>query len=205
MKAENSNAKKIQEAAQNFYDDRSDKSFKVLYDILYPLFYNVVRRYYIKNDNDLIKDVLSKTFMIIYKRIGNHDGERPFFAYFYTILVNESLGELKKKSLMTPLSRLNAKKDVAKLFQNVEDEYDYMNIEENQEKLEIIVDVIKKLDYEHADLVIDKYLHGYKNPELLEKYGLDSLQTIKNWSHQGKKQEDQENYIKHKKKEMKQN
>ena len=81
--------KKAIEYAHEFIDTGSEKSFTKLFNLLYPYFRHILKKYYVK-DNDLVNDILSSTFESIYNSREKLEKDKNVFNYMYTIMVNHT-------------------------------------------------------------------------------------------------------------------
>jgi RNA polymerase sigma factor (sigma-70 family) len=167
----------VEEVAQEFILTGSEAAFTRLYNLLYNLFFGILKKRYIFNDDDLIHDVLSHTFIKIYTCRDKFIQGKSFFNYAYTILVNQSyarLNDIKR--------RRNHIKKLA-LFDYTNDvDYD----EDIAERYDRTLKAIKNMSWKYKDFLIDKFVNELTTYELMAKYNF-SYSDVKNRAQQGKR------------------
>ncbi|MBW3020868.1 hypothetical protein KY334_06235, partial [Candidatus Woesearchaeota archaeon] len=98
--------KSIQYLALNFIEKRDNKSFSDLIDRIKPGLTSYIFKYI--QDQDIINEVLSQTFISIWEKIDQYNTKYNFSTWAYAIAKNESLGQLRLSNKNLSHDKLSA-------------------------------------------------------------------------------------------------
>jgi RNA polymerase sigma factor (sigma-70 family) len=153
----------------NMYINGNNESLSVLYTKYWSLFKAVSKKYLCNNHDaeDLVHSVIERLLMMpLDKRVKNFYEVKSVSSFFYTVIKNASLDQLRKKKI----------KCVS---------LDFVDVSED----EILEN--KRLKYKHAGLssselfCLEEYLSG-KKPQQISQETSRSVSTIKNTLHNAK-------------------
>ena len=83
----------IQTIALEFIEKKDNKSFSNLIDRLKPGLSSFIYKYV--QDQDIINEVLSQTFISIWEKIDQYNSKYNFSTWVYAIAKNEALGQIR--------------------------------------------------------------------------------------------------------------
>ncbi|WP_087973745.1 RNA polymerase sigma factor [Oceanobacillus rekensis] len=139
-------------------------AFKKLYDMYVD--YSLRTAYAITKNNSDASDIVQETFIKVYRNINSYDTTKPFRAWFYQILVNESRRYMKRKS-----------KDAISI--ETEQLLDHLNHQlEKEPDFERLESAMEQLSDDHRTVLILKYLNGFSEKEISEVLALN-VNTVK--------------------------
>jgi RNA polymerase sigma-70 factor (ECF subfamily) len=173
--------KNIQKLAEDFILNKSDKSFKDLFERLKPGVSN--HCFLILKDIELAEDAFLNTMSKIWTKIDQYDLERGNFStWCYNIARNESLLLMKSRKRYlshqdSDLEFLSSKNTIGSLggFYTMEEDPKYaFYAEENKtdEVYESVLDEIRSLPELYRDIMIDREINGMKYKDIAEKYDI---------------------------------
>jgi RNA polymerase sigma-70 factor (ECF subfamily) len=176
-----SKEKNIQKLAEDFIVNKSDKSFKDLFERLKPGVSN--HCFLILKDIELAEDAFLNTMSKIWTKIDQYDLERGNFStWCYNIARNESLLLMKSRKRYlshqdSDLEFLSSKNTIGSLggFYVIEEDPRYaFYSEENKtdEVYESVLDEIRALPELYRDIMIDREINGMKYKDIAEKYDI---------------------------------
>jgi len=170
--------KKVEELGRSFSETRSEKDYTELFNLLRPYYKSILRKYYIKN-YIISDDIIADTFMILWNKIDTFDSKKPsFYNWLMTIMVNKAL-ETKAKEHRYAYNYLDTEEYSTDY---IEDSIDKMDMDKVKQ---FIIDTLEFFEHTDKELLIDKYINGYVNEELIEKYNIPNT-TLKNRLFNGK-------------------
>lgn len=148
-----------QQAFQKLYQLHVDYALRTAYAIS-------------KNKNDA-SDIVQETFIRVFRNIDSYDINRPFRAWLYRILINES-------------NRLLRKRTRSEVTIDSEQLLDYLGRQSTQSKpLDELDEAIDELEEHHKTVIILKYLNGFSEKEIAEILGLNQ-NTVKSRLYQAR-------------------
>ena len=165
----------IDELGLKFYKDRTNESFTEFYEYFHP----VINNYIWKNFPVLssrINEVKSGFFFATFTNIEQFKPDYSFSAWCSGILRNECLANFNRKARKGketlnrghyPIDE-NTFNDTI-MISNIEQ---WIEDEDTNFKLNILYRELNNLPPLYKDIMIDKYVNGLKNPELVVKYNL---------------------------------
>ncbi len=128
--------------------------------------YSLRTAYAITKNNSDASDIVQETFIKVYRNINSYDTTKPFRAWFYQILVNESRRYMKRKS-----------KDAISI--ETEQLLDHLNHQlEKEPDFERLESAMEQLSDDHRTVLILKYLNGFSEKEISEVLALN-VNTVK--------------------------
>jgi RNA polymerase sigma-70 factor (ECF subfamily) len=173
--------KNIQRLAEDFITQKTDKSFKNLFDRLRPGVLN--HCYLILKEQELAEDAFLNTMAKIWTKIEQYNDDRGNFStWCYNIARNESLLLLKSRKKYNSrtdieiefLSEKNTIGDMGGVY-NMEDDFNYafMGEENDMDAIyESVLSEIRELPDLYRDIMIDREINNMKYKDIAEKYGI---------------------------------
>ena len=173
--------KNIQRLAEDFITQKTDKSFKNLFDRLRPGVLN--HCYLILKEQELAEDAFLNTMAKIWTKIEQYNDDRGNFStWCYNIARNESLLLLKSRKKYNSrtdieiefLSEKNTIGNMGGVY-NMEDDFSYafMNEENDMDVIyESVLSEIRELPDLYRDIMIDREINNMKYKDIAEKYGI---------------------------------
>lgn len=173
--------KNIQRLAEDFITQKTDKSFKNLFDRLRPGVLN--HCYLILKEQELAEDAFLNTMAKIWTKIEQYNDDRGNFStWCYNIARNESLLLLKSRKKYNNrtdieiefLSEKNTIGDMGGVY-NMEDDFSYAFMSEENDMdaiYESVLSEIRELPDLYRDIMIDREINNMKYKDIAEKYGI---------------------------------
>jgi RNA polymerase sigma-70 factor (ECF subfamily) len=173
--------KNIQRLAEDFIAQKTDKSFKNLFDRLRPGVLN--HCYLILKEQELAEDAFLNTMAKIWTKIEQYNDDRGNFStWCYNIARNESLLLLKSRKKYNNrtdieiefLSEKNTIGDMGGVY-NMEDDFNYAFMSEENDMdaiYESVLSEIRELPDLYRDIMIDREINNMKYKDIAEKYGI---------------------------------
>jgi RNA polymerase sigma-70 factor (ECF subfamily) len=173
--------KNIQRLAEDFITQKTDKSFKNLFDRLRPGVLN--HCYLILKEQELAEDAFLNTMAKIWTKIEQYNDDRGNFStWCYNIARNESLLLLKSRKKYNNrtdieiefLSEKNTIGDMGGVY-NMEDDFNYAFMSEENDMdaiYESVLSEIRELPDLYRDIMIDREINNMKYKDIAEKYGI---------------------------------
>ena len=104
----------IQSLAIDFLEQKDNKTFSELIKRIKPLLISFIYKYV--KDQDMIKEVVSKTFISVWEKLDQYNKDYNFSTWVYAIAKNEALGQLRGQS--KTLSREKLTENHSKILKN---------------------------------------------------------------------------------------
>jgi RNA polymerase sigma-70 factor (ECF subfamily) len=173
--------KNIQRLAEDFITQKTDKSFKNLFDRLRPGVLN--HCYLILKEQELAEDAFLNTMAKIWTKIEQYNDDRGNFStWCYNIARNESLLLLKSRKKYNSrtdieiefLSEKNTIGDMGGVY-NMEEDFSYAFMSEENDMdviYESVLSEIRELPDLYRDIMIDREINNMKYKDIAEKYGI---------------------------------
>jgi RNA polymerase sigma-70 factor (ECF subfamily) len=173
--------KNIQRLAEDFITQKTDKSFKNLFDRLRPGVLN--HCYLILKEQELAEDAFLNTMAKIWTKIEQYNDDRGNFStWCYNIARNESLLLLKSRKKYNNrtdieiefLSEKNTIGDIGGVY-IMEDDFNYAFMSEENDMdaiYESVLSEIRELPDLYRDIMIDREINNMKYKDIAEKYGI---------------------------------
>lgn len=192
-----SKQKSYKQLGLEFYNKRTEKSYKELYDKVRPGLKSYV--WNILKDNEAVEDVLANTLLKLWTKIDQYKPEYQITTWLYRIAFNESLGyirERNKKYSLTSMQEFGIEVDstnslnetLSILLEDSEmkSEADFWE-EENElmSRYNLALKCINDLKPMYRDILADRLIGNMKYEDIADKYGVP-LQTVKNRIRRGK-------------------
>jgi len=192
-----SKQKSYKQLGLEFYNKRTEKSYKELYDKVRPGLKSYV--WNILKDNEAVEDVLANTLLKLWTKIDQYKPEYQITTWLYRIAFNESLGyirERNKKYSLTSMQEFGIEVDstnslnetLSILLEDAEmkSEADFWE-EENElmSRYNLALKCINDLKPMYRDILADRLIGNMKYEDIADKYGVP-LQTVKNRIRRGK-------------------
>jgi len=192
-----SKQKSYKQLGLEFYNTRTEKSYKELYDKVRPGLKSYV--WNILKDNEAVEDVLANTLLKLWTKIDQYKPEYQITTWLYRIAFNESLGyirERNKKYSLTSMQEFGIEVDstnslnetLSILLEDAEmkSEADFWE-EENElmSRYNLALKCINDLKPMYRDILADRLIGNMKYEDIADKYGVP-LQTVKNRIRRGK-------------------
>ena len=192
-----SKQKSYKQLGLEFYNTRTEKSYKELYDKVRPGLKSYV--WNILKDNEAVEDILANTLLKLWTKIDQYKPEYQITTWLYRIAFNESLGyirERNKKYSLTSMQEFGIEVDstnslnetLSILLEDAEmkSEADFWE-EENElmSRYNLALKCINDLKPMYRDILADRLIGNMKYEDIADKYGVP-LQTVKNRIRRGK-------------------
>ncbi|MDD5649200.1 MAG: RNA polymerase sigma factor [Candidatus Nanoarchaeia archaeon] len=104
----------IQSLAIDFLEQKDNKTFSELIKRIKPGLISFIYKYV--KDQDMIKEVVSKTFISVWEKLDQYNKDYNFSTWVYAIAKNEALGQLRGQS--KTLSREKLTENHSKILKN---------------------------------------------------------------------------------------
>jgi RNA polymerase sigma-70 factor (ECF subfamily) len=171
----------IQKLAENFINNKSEKTFKYLFERLRPGLLN--HCYLILKENDLAEDAFLSAMAKVYFKIDQYQQDKGNFStWCYNIGKNESLLIIKERKKYyshndTEMEFISAKNEIGDIggYYVMEDDStnSFFNDENKFEMIyEAVLEEIRDLPDLYRDIMIDRELHKMKYKDIAEKYDM---------------------------------
>jgi len=134
-------------------------AFTVFYNEIVDHFYSYLKSNFSISENN-IYDIISNTFVKIWNKLDTFDKEKwNFETWVWTILRNTTKDFFKKKneSVFSDFEYVDSDWETIKLEDKIKDESDYMDILENDYKLEQIKQAMNNLSPLEREIVFLRY------------------------------------------------
>jgi len=201
--------KSLQELGEEFFNDRTERSFTVVYHTLVPRLNRFISGY-LKSPQftqDDIDDCVSNTMTKIYLNIHQYNSYWNFSTWSYTIAKNEALKKISKTKKLKEISMFsldraagynnnsisnNGEWDVTKILKECVDDYIYrpnydnIDFDHSENLTKIILDEIKNMNPKYKEILWDREVNEMSYLDLANKYDLN-LNTLKVYIHKGRK------------------
>jgi RNA polymerase sigma-70 factor (ECF subfamily) len=173
--------KNIQKLAETFIVEKTEKSFKNLFDRLRPGILN--HCFLILKEQELAEDAFLNTMGKIWTKIEQYNDDRGNFStWCYNIARNESLLLMKSRKKYNNrtdleiefLSERNTIGDMGGIYTMEEDHSYAFGAEEDSldSVYEHVLNEIRELPDLYRDIMIDREIHNMKYKDIAEKYGI---------------------------------
>lgn len=171
----------IQTLALQFIQNKDNKNFKLLIERLKPGLLTFAFNF--TKDKDSSEEVVSRTFISIWKKIDQYNDKYNFSTWVYAIAKNHALGILRENSRNVSLEKLS--KNNSKLFQIYNPIYD-MDTEcvgANGEQLvqqlyDASISVIKELKEPYRTVMIEREINQKQLNDIADDLSWN-LSTVK--------------------------
>ena len=193
-----SKEKSYKQLGLEFYNNRTEKSYKALYDKVRPGLKSYVWK--ILKDNEAVEDVLANTLLKLWTKIDQYKPEYGITTWLYRIAFNESLGYIRERNKKYSLSTMeefgmevtsnnSLNENLAMLLEDAESmmtESDYWE-EENElmDRYNTALRCISNLKPMYRDILEDRLIGKMKYEDIASKHNVP-LQTVKNRIRRGK-------------------
>jgi RNA polymerase sigma-70 factor (ECF subfamily) len=192
-----SKQKSYKQLGLEFYEQRSEKTYKALYDRVRPGLKSYV--WNILKDNEAVEDVLANTLLKLWTKIDQYKPKYQITTWLYRIAFNESLGYIRERNKKYSLSSMQEfgievsanntiSENLAMLVEEAEmkTENDFWE-EENElmERYYLALKCIDALKPMYRDILSDRLIGKMKYEDIAEKHNVP-LQTVKNRIRRGK-------------------
>ena len=189
--------KSYKQLGLEFYQQRTEKSYKALYDKVRPGLKSYVWK--ILKDDEAVEDVLANTLLKLWTKIDQYKPEYQITTWLYRIAFNESLGYIRERNKKYSLSTMeefgmevssthSLNENLSMLIEEADNrtEADFWE-EENElmERYNTALRCINNLKPMYRDILEDRLIGKMKYEDIATKYNLP-LQTVKNRIRRGK-------------------
>lgn len=170
--------KDLNSLALKFAEDKSEKSFKLLVNRLE----NGLKKYIfnILKDSDLTDDVYLESLTKIHSNIDQYNSYYAFGTWAYRIARNQAFQalRLKKKENISLDFVIDNITEAEGMTVDIETPAQWNLCDEEYEKYNKVMSIIKKLSPIYSDILLDREFHGLTYVEIAEKHNLN-LDTVK--------------------------
>jgi RNA polymerase sigma-70 factor (ECF subfamily) len=189
--------KSYKQLGLEFYQQRTEKSYKALYDKVRPGLKSYVWK--ILKDDEAVEDVLANTLLKLWTKIDQYKPEYQITTWLYRIAFNESLGYIRERNKKYSLSTMeefgmevssthSLNENLSMLLEEADNrtEADFWE-EENElmERYNTALRCINSLKPMYRDILEDRLIGKMKYEDIATKYNVP-LQTVKNRIRRGK-------------------
>ena len=171
----------LQQIAMNFYKNRNEKNFEMLYQRLKPGLINYIKQNYGYDDEQIKESILTKVFSIIWKKIDMYNPKYAFSTWVYRIARNEAFLSRRYENRIISFEKNKRKyiKNDNNLYYDLEEEYIRNENEEKINRLyEIVLEEINKLPKKYKIVITESLINKKKEKEIAELQGWN-INTIK--------------------------
>jgi RNA polymerase sigma factor (sigma-70 family) len=183
--------KSLQQIAQDFVDNRTDKSFNTLYNRLKPGLRKFIYKYH--QDYDVVDEILAITLSKAYVYVDKYDSQWNFSTWIYKICQNECLMEIRRQNSLTSLNSMIESKMKIKAINEQdwkeETEYEFFEDEETLQPDVLYFQVLSEicnLPEHYREIISDRVVNKMKYKDIAEKHNL-KINTVRSRIHSAKK------------------
>lgn len=192
-----STEKSYKQLGLEFHQQRTEKSYKALYDKVRPGLKSYVWK--ILKDDEAVEDVLANTLLKLWTKIDQYNPEYQITTWLYRIAFNESLGYIRERNKKYSLSTMeefgmevssthSLNENLSMLLEDADNrtEADFWE-EENElmERYNTALRCINSLKPMYRDILEDRLIGKMKYEDIATKHNVP-LQTVKNRIRRGK-------------------
>lgn len=192
-----STEKSYKQLGLEFHQQRTEKSYKALYDKVRPGLKSYVWK--ILKDDEAVEDVLANTLLKLWTKIDQYNPEYQITTWLYRIAFNESLGYIRERNKKYSLSTMeefgmevssthSLNENLSMLLEEADNrtEADFWE-EENElmERYNTALRCINSLKPMYRDILEDRLIGKMKYEDIATKHNVP-LQTVKNRIRRGK-------------------
>jgi antitoxin component YwqK of YwqJK toxin-antitoxin module len=196
---------RLQEAARNYFSDRTEKNFNALYKLCKPIIEKASKA--ILKDKDLVSNNVSEVMIKIFENTSfTFDENKSFYSWLYNSARNQAIlfynknrktissetleDGLQKNKVRRIVFESELQSDQEEQIENILDYFSSKHIEHEEEEVKYIkeeeivgkvIDIIENKitkTKEDAKLLIDRLIGNISPEKLKDEYGIKSRITV---------------------------